>query len=85
MAQEVTVLGPPGTRGEGRGTAMKTKIARIPFLLACLLGVHPSLFLVEVQEFITSYKRKTVRFWFGRQEAQLGHKVPNRNEETEGL
>lgn len=62
MAQEVTVLGPPGTRGEGRGTAMKTKIARIPFLLACLLGVHPSLFLVEVQEFITSYKRKTVRF-----------------------
>lgn len=62
MAQEVTVLGPPGTRGEGRGTAMRTKTARIPFLQACLLGVHPSLFPVEVQEFIKSYERKTVRF-----------------------
>lgn len=50
MAQEVTVLGPPGTRSEGRSIVMRTKIARIPFLQACLLGVHPSLFPVDVQE-----------------------------------
>lgn len=62
MAQELTILGPPGTRGEGRGIAMRTKIARIPFLQACLLGVHRPLFPAKVQELITSYEGKTVRF-----------------------
>lgn len=62
MAQELTVLGPSGAKGEGRGIAVRTKIARIPFPQACLLGVHRSLFPVEAQELITSYEGKTVRF-----------------------
>lgn len=85
MAQELTVLGPPGAKGEGRGIAVRTKTARIPFLQACLLDVHPSLFPVEVQELITSSEGKTVRFGFQRQEAQMGHGYQPERGETEGL
>lgn len=45
MAQELTVLGPPGPRAQGTDIAMRNTIARIPFLQACFQDVHPSLFL----------------------------------------